>query len=235
MILSLWELSRSRRALPSPSYIKELFRFASRRPQFRWRTYWLENLIPNTKNTPLGAEWIEFFDWLGRENAVILIDSPRQEIAEQLIYHFSADPERRRGLLRIIAELAKAGCQCQIPANALSLAKTWDQRSKDDAIGLSFGRAGLTDDEIKTLATEILMSSASDVVAWRALRIASVPSITQSAKLALALLSELRDASESESDAADHARRVISEFLANRPSLLQDPQIWKRLNMPEQL
>jgi len=235
LILSLWEYPRGRRSMPSPSQIKELCGIAARRPHIRWRAYWLENVISPTMGSPLSAEWIDFFDWLGREGSMISIDIPRQDIAGQLIQHFSADPEGRRGLLSIIAELARAGCHCPLPWHALSLAMTWDTNSRDDAFALSLARPDVNDGEITAAARELLRSNSKERAVFRALRIASVPSLKQAAKLALAFLTQLQDLSEAESDAADHARRTLSEFLTNLPSLLQDPQVWKKLNLPERL
>lgn len=231
-ILSLWEYPRGRRSIPSPSHIKELYEIASRRPRMRWRAYWLDSLVSSIPGSPITAEWVDFFDWLGRKGSMVSIDAPRQDLAEQLINHFCSNPEGRRGLLPIIAELARAGCRCVLAAHVLGLVKSWDKQAKDDAIGLSLCRPDVSDSEIAALAKETLQSDVLERASWRALRMASVSSSKQAAKYALALLGELHDLSEAESDAADHVRRNLSEFLTNRPSLLQDPEVWKRLNLP---
>jgi hypothetical protein len=115
------------------------------------------------------------------------------------------------------------------------LAKSWGANAKDDAIALCLARPELSDQEITAFANELLQSNSVERAVWRALRIASVPSLKQAAKTALALLIQLRDSSKDEFYAADHARRTLNEFLINRPSLLQDSQVWKRLNLPERL
>ena len=33
----------------------------------------------------------------------------------------------------------------------------------------------------------------------------------------------------------NQVRRVLNEFLTNRPSLIQDESVWKRLNLPEKV
>jgi hypothetical protein len=43
------------------------------------------------------------------------------------------------------------------------------------------------------------------------------------------------ETSEREINAAERAREILNEFLTNRLSLLQDPTVWRRLNLPESL
>lgn len=235
VLLSLWEYPRGRKGVPSPTQFRELYALASQRPRLRWRSYWLDSLLGTAPSGSLSTEWIDFFDWLGREGTLVSIDTPRRELAEGLIHHFCANPEGRRGLLPIIAELAAAGCQCALPHHVLDLAKSWGSRDKDDAIGLSLAGAELDDPELANLAGEISKSGSLDFAVWRALRMASASSLKQAARFALAVLGVVADSSEGEADAAEHARRTLNEFLTNKPSLLQDPTVWKRLNFPDRL
>ena len=235
VILNLWVFPRGRKGVPSPAQFRELYALASRRRHVRWRENWLDRFVASPPGGPLSVEWVEFFDWLGREVEWLSVDTPRPELANELIHHFCSNPEGRRGLLPIIAKFAAAGCTCALPQHVLDLAKSWSPRAKDDAIGLSLARGELREAEIVALANEISKSDSLAIAVWRALRMASASSLNQAAQFALALLQVVGDASEQEADAADHARRILNEFLTDRPSLLQDPTAWKRLNLPERL
>ncbi|MGH8604524.1 MAG: hypothetical protein ACREXR_17600 [Gammaproteobacteria bacterium] len=195
----------------------------------------MDNILASAPSGSLSAEWVEFLDWLGRKEEWSSVDTPRRVLAEELIHHFCSNPEGRRGLLPIIAGFAAAGCRCALPQHVLDLAKSWSPRAKDDAIGLSLGRGDLTEAEIVALANEISTSDSLAVAVWRALKVGSASSLNQAAQFALALLQVVGDASEQEADAADNARRILNELLTDRPSLLQDPTAWKRLNLPERL
>src|SRR5262245_2421854 len=235
VILNLWESPRGRKGILSPDQFRELYSFVSHRPRIRWRTYWSDSLFASAPNGTLSIEWVEFFDWLGREGGRGSVDIPRRELAEELIHHFCSNPEYRQGLLSIITEFALAGCKCQIPQHVLDQAKSWGAQAKDDAIGLSLASSNLSEAQITALANEISQSDALARAVWRTLRIASGSSLKQATRFALALLEILGEASEPEANAANHARRILNEFLTNRPSLLQDPDVWKRLNLPERV
>lgn len=235
MILNYFAFRRVEITITSPSFIRELIEIASKGPKLRRHPYWIENLINIMANSELNAEWVNFFDWLGREFSEISINTPMQGLADQLTYHFCADPNSRRGLLPIIAELAKAGCHCHLSSHVLNLAKTWDARAESTAIGLGFSKSEFSDSEIAASAKKLLQSNPPNNAAWGALRIASGSSLELAAKLALAFLSQLNDSSEFESDIADHSRRTLTEFLTNKPSRLQDHLVWKQLSLPEPL
>lgn len=234
-VLRPWEYRRGRKSVPLPGQFRELYAMASRRPRVRWQTYWLDNLAVSPPGGSLNAEWVDFLDWLGREEEQFWVDIPRTELAEELIHHFCSNPDGRRGLLPIIAGFAAAGCRCTLPKHVLDLAKSWSPRAKDDAIGLGLAGGDVNVVEIIALAHEISKSDALDTAVWRALHMASASSLKQAANFALALLPVLADSSEREADAAGHARRILTEFMTNRPSQLQNPSVWQGLHLPERL
>jgi hypothetical protein len=199
----------------------------------RWLTYLqIDGVLSSVPKGTLSTEWLDFLDWLGREGVSLSVDSPRRELADELVRQFCCSPEGRRGLLPIIAEFTAAGCTCQVPQHILDLAKTWSPRAVDDAVGLGLVTDTLSEAEIVASANEISRSSSLHAAVWRALRMAAGSSSRRAAEFALALLAVLSDSSEAGAGGIDHARRILSEFLTNRPSLLQDPAVWKRLNLP---
>jgi hypothetical protein len=234
-ILSLFAFPRGRKVIPSPSQFQQLYALAYLSPSLKKRPFWLDGLLVTEPKDLLSNEWIDFFNWLGREGKLVTSETPRRELVEGLIHHFCVNPEGRRGLLPIIAALAAAGCRCAVPRHILELAKSWSPCAKDDAIGLSLAGDEVVETEIVALAEEISKSASLDSAVWQALRMASASSLKQAARFALALLGVIDCESEHGADAADSVRRILIEFLTNKPSLIQDPIVWKRLNLPERI
>lgn len=167
--------------------------------------------------------------------AEAIMNGSDDDVRERLKVIAPANPNGRRGLLPIIAGFAAAGCRCTLPKHVLDLAKSWSPRAKDDAIGLCLAGEDLYEVEVIALADEISKSDSLDTAVWRALNMASASSLKQAARFALALLALLADSSEREADAAGNARRILTEFMTNRPSLLQNPSVWQGLHLPERL
>lgn len=180
----------------------------------------------------LTDEWVDFLDWLGRLHVYVDVDVAQTEIAQELIHHFSADPERRRGLLRIIAAIAESGYRCVLPRQVLDLAASWGAPEKEDALSLRLAGYELSKSELASLAREIVSSDKMNMNAYRVLRCASVSSLRQGAELALQLLAPGGETSELNIVVARVAGRRLVEFLTNMPSSLRRPDTWNELKLP---
>jgi hypothetical protein len=227
---------RRPKSLLTPTQFRALYKLVSRSRRPRWHSqYLLNTAIDAAPSGTLNAEWVEFLDWAGREGEWVSLEKPPRGMADELLHHFCLDPEGRRGLLPILAAFAAIGYRCELPQHLIERAMTWNSQAKSNAIGLALVRSDLHESEISRLARETFRSETLYRTTWQALVIASHSSLKQAAQFALALLGELSENSEGEADAAERARRVLHEFLTNKPSLLQDPVIWANLKLPQRL
>jgi hypothetical protein len=194
----------------------------------------LDSLLRSMRNKP-AQEWIDILDEIGRSRFWISTRLAVCDVADELVHYLSVQPNERRGLLRIVTELAKNGCTPKVPHHILNTALTWDRPFREDAICLSLTRSDLKRSEMLSFAKNLTDSDFSVYQIYRALRILSHTSLSRAANFGILLLQHLPENSKQFVDAANQVRHVLNEFLTNRPSSIQDDHAWKRLNLPEKV
>lgn len=219
----------------SPRDYRELCILADCLREQRWRHYWLDSLHQIHPENRLDTEWIDFLEWLGRQDYRFNLRAGSFPCADQLVHHFCSNPEGRRGLLSVIAKGAELGSKCVLSRDVLTIARSWGGRARDEAIALTLARDDISSNEIIDLANEIQGSTSLNYAVQRALRIASNTSSKQAVTFALALLEVLSGDSEIQVQAVDRARQFLVEYLTTMPSNLDAPGVWERLRLPERL
>jgi hypothetical protein len=187
---------------------------------------------PNTP-TPLSPEWIDFFDWLGRQQPSFYWGNDDWQHTEQLVYSFAAAPEARRGLLPLLVALAASGNKCEVPREVPRVCRGWDARAKEYSVLLSLARGDWTSEEIPELAKNIARNKPSGAILWQAFHLLRRFPMTRSANFALAVLRHLPTSGQQRIEAMDASVSALSEYLNKRPGPLKDLAIWHRLNLPE--
>jgi len=188
---------------------------------------------PLNTRTPLSPEWIDFFDWVGRQQLSFYSGDVDWQHTEQLVYSFSAAPEARRGLLSLLVVLAASGNKCEVPREVLRVCRGWDARAKEYAVLLSLARGDWTAEEATELAKNIVRSKPSGAIVWQAFRLLRRFPIARSADFALAVLRQLPTSGQERIEAMGAAVSALSEYLNKRPSSLEDLAVWRCLNLPE--
>jgi hypothetical protein len=230
---SLWGRSRTRGKLVPLSLadVQELFRIV---PAGYWPPFPLNWCFepPNTP-TPLSPEWIDFFDWLGRQQPSFYWGNDDWQHTEQLVYSFAAAPEARRGLLPLLVALAASGNKCEVPREVPRVCRGWDARAKEYSVLLSLARGDWTSEESPELAKNIARNKPSGAILWQAFHLLRRFPMTRSANFALAVLRHLPTSGQQRIEAMDASVSALSEYLNKRPGPLKDLAIWHRLNLPE--
>jgi hypothetical protein len=194
----------------------------------------LDSLLRSVRTKP-AEHWIDTLDLVGRSRFWISTRAAACDVADELIHYLTVQPSEKKGLLRIIAELAKNGCTPQVPKHILDKALRWERPFRQDAIGLSLARLDLKRSEMNFFAKELTGPDFSLWQIWRSLRIMSNTSLSRAAEFGVLLLQHLPENSKQFVDAGNQVRRVLNEFLTNRPSLIQNEDVWKRLHLPEKV
>jgi hypothetical protein len=180
------------------------------------------------------GNWIDAIDRIGRQRAWLRVSQASTSSGQMLIHHFCADPENRRGLLAVIVELAIAGHKCVIPSAILARAEQWDADSKRDALGLRLAGEPLAQEDIRAIVHALGEGDPRFAEeSWRAMRMAGSCSAEQQAHTALFMLAELHVDNAESMEAATIARGQLAEFLTKRPSSLANPDVWRRLGLPD--
>jgi hypothetical protein len=221
------------RGVLSPKDIRELFSLA-----MNFRNYWwpdLHDLMEKAHADCIDSEWVELFDWMGRQEGYHIEVSSEWPFVEQVVHHFCSDPNSKRGLLPIIAAAAVSGTKCQVAKEVLETAKRWGEQARDDAITLSFARNDLSPNELRDLANELAKSRSLNSLLWRVLKVASTTSPKQAAVFTLELLEILTADSVANTKAIQEARQDLVGYLTKMPSNLDVPGVWERLKLPERL
>ena len=192
---------------------------------------WLSKLkVP----TQLSPEWIEFFGWLGRQQLWSSDSSSAWPWTEQIVHSFSSAPEERRELLPLLATLVVFGNKCEVPRNILQLCRDWDDRAKADAALLSLAREDWTSDEAALLVKGIAESNLFRPTVMRAFNLLRERfPMERAASFALTLFRQLQPSKLEEDKVLDEIVSVFIEYLNQRPSLLDDPSVWRNLKLPE--
>jgi hypothetical protein len=191
----------------------------------------LDSFLAQAARENFSERWLDFFDWLGQTNIWALIEAPKPGLAAPLITHFSSAPDRRKGMLSIIAALARAGCGCTISNSVLELATRWGDEARSDAIGLQLAGDVLPSTQIQSIAKTIVSDQHLARTSYKFLRMAQGCSEEQGVELALMLLNYCDDSTENSNDVRETALRVLVEFLNKKPSLLSKPEICRKLNL----
>ena len=128
--------------------------------------WWFENFVGYPDKPELVTSWLEFFDWLGRSDA--LSSHYRREeddtwpntFQEAFIKGISQHEQPQVGLLRLLGRLASVGYAfTMIPSEMLNLDSFSEPRFKLAALLVRLTQPNLTPDEAKWLAdkaTELL-------------------------------------------------------------------------------
>ena len=230
-MLGTWSYPQSPDSYLDPSQFRALFELRTHRSAMSWDVHVrIDAFVARAHADGFGEAWIEFFNWLGTQCVWMYLDTGRGG-GERLIQRFSADPERYRGLLPVIARLATAGYKCAIPRSALDTAFAWDERARVDAVGLMLAGERLTSEEIEQLANLIVSDAVLVDELYRILRMAAAGTERQAVDLALRVLN-LEGESALNDQAVESARRMIVGFLTKMRSSLGEPAMWQRLNLP---
>ena len=192
-----------------------------------------EELFSRVLRNGVSAEWIEFFDWLGRQDYDFIFSEEAPWI-ESLIHHFCSEPDNKRGLLPVIAAAA-GGSKCKLPRAVLNSVFAWTGKARNNAILLTVVRDDLTAEELTDLANEVASGKPEETTPWRLLHVASLASAKQGATLAIALLKQLSSDSEEAADIGQAARRNLVEYLTKKPSNLGGSGTWTDLHLPARL
>jgi hypothetical protein len=217
--------------LPSGKDLRELLTLAIPMRNYSWFDF--EELFTRVLRNGVSSEWIEFFDWLGRQDYVFVFSEEAPWI-ESLIHHFCAEPDNKTGLLPVIA--AAAGpTKCKLPRAVLNAVSAWTGKARSNAILLTVARDDLTSDELRDLAKEVASREPEETSPWRLLHVASLASVKQGATLAIALLNQSLSDSEEAADIKQAAHRNLIEYLTKKPSNLGAPGTWADLHLPDRL
>lgn len=212
---------------------RELFSSAKLMHARHWIN--LDEILENTAASNLDPEWVELLNWLGQQDYLFHIEDSNQ-VVEELIHRFCADPSSKRGLLPIITAASMSGIKCIVSRNSLEVAKHWGGDAKEQATALMLAREDVTEQELKILAGDIVKESESVASAvWRALAIASNASPMREAGIALELLERISPDDEARVDAVGAARNHLVNYLTKLPSNLDKPGVWERLKLPERI
>jgi hypothetical protein len=222
---------------PKPSVLR-IFRDVYNTLESNLAKNWRRDLnLDSLLSDGLDAESLEFLEWIGRDSRHIQVHCRQAPTspAAKLTHHFSSDPQRKRGLLPIIAELAIAGAKCILSRETLQEARDLGDAERDYANILTMARDDLSLAEISESATALRRSVSSDRATSCALKVAVHTSLEQAANLAVALL-EVPDAnSEVSAEAANEIRQILVEYLTKTPSELGNLGVWERLQLPRRL
>jgi hypothetical protein len=225
----LW--SRGKSAPLSLADIQELFRAAPAGYLQPFPFAWF--LEPLNTPTPLSSEWIDFFDWVGRQQPLFYWGDVDWRHTEQLVYSFAAAPEARRGLLPLLVALAASGNKCEVSREVLTVCHGWDVRAKKYSVLLSLARGDWTSEEASELAKNIVRNKPGGAIVWKAFHLLRRYPMTRSANFALAVLRHLPTSGQQRIEAMDASVSALAEYLNKRRGPLEDLAIWRRLNLPE--
>ncbi|MDZ4344374.1 MAG: hypothetical protein U1E51_18285 [Candidatus Binatia bacterium] len=178
------------------------------------------------------TEWLDSLDWLSQRN-YDFVYSEEALWVEDLIHHFVLNPEKRKGLLSILAAAAPA-VGSRIPRDVLKTIKSWNKKAAYDAMTLTLARNDLTKEELVELATEI-KSADFNVEPWRLFHVASKASARQAAGFAITVLDLMSLEPEQAVRVDQAARRCLIDYLNKRPSNLGSSDVWNKLDLPQRV
>jgi hypothetical protein len=231
-IISAWNIRLDKSHPLSSNAFKDLLDARSRK---RVDYIWLEGVFEAGVPLPISNEWFEILNEVGKEELWMASEGIAEDYVEEILHRFSTDPERWRGLLNVILELAGEGAKCHLPRSVLQTIRGWGARGISGFLILSFGRDDLSDAEINSLSDEIVVQESVSSVAGSACRVAAHTSAELSAKLALYLLEKLTATDAETFRAIENSLTTLVNFLTKIPSGLTQPDAWARLHLPERV
>ncbi|HLK91066.1 MAG TPA: hypothetical protein VKZ18_14305 [Polyangia bacterium] len=191
--------------------------------------------IPEDRSphAPLDAEWVEFFDWLGRNQLWCHAESIDSGLVDDLAYRVSADPERYQGIVVVLTQFAMMGRQIVISERILAASEEWQWPYRAAALKLALARPAIGSEQIRSIVVELMSKAGRPGEVWQACRVARTASWERASLVALAFLDVIDDSLQEASEMEGYARRVLIDMLTKRPSRVQDPLIWSKLGLPE--
>jgi hypothetical protein len=159
-LLSFFEpiWSRSGLSIPvEPSRLKQIIEISS--SDTRYLSLSFNNIaLPDV----LDQDWIEFFDWLGRqyEFPYFHLDWREQPFKQslQIVAAYAADTSKG-GLLSIMAALVFSGVKLRFPEGRLSLDQVSDEQQRIAIVFIRLGVGQWATDEASILARNIVSSA----------------------------------------------------------------------------
>lgn len=203
----------------------QLRRIIERNPDWTWM--WLKD-FSWPKNYVLQEEWLDLFDWLGRQNKFIYLLGTSQ--TEHLIHHFSIDPERRPGLLPILATLARHNF-CSLSEEVLKQCETWGKEAEVHCTLLRLVRTDIDTMKMKQMA-RFLAANATTESVHDAVTLLKRLGADHSIAFVLELLNLLDN---KDILLKQEILEFLLEYMVNKPSLLTDVNKWKELQLPKQV
>lgn len=205
-------------------------------PSGDWRLGFDFDWLPQLKAmAQLSSEWVDFLDQMGRQQ-VRFYGRGTWPGTEQLVHRFVDAPEVRRGLLPLLGALAVAGNKCEVPREILQVCREWGDNTKDTVVLLRLARGDWTSDEAHELAKDIVESEVARISVLRAFRILRERfPMDRAASFALVLFQQLQLSTREGCEALEEVISVLTEYLNQRPSLLHDANVWRKLDLPERI
>jgi len=218
--------------IPSPLDARALFEHAP-----PWLAHpMLENLVKVAPESYRTNEGLELIASLGEAELFPMITEFDTPYAEYLLHAFCVSPERLRGLLPLIVSLAMAGFKVQIPTTVLDSACTWGGHFRSNATLMLASRAEWTLGDVDAWAHRLL-ADVNPRYIWPAVRF--LQRQLPQERFAELITAMIRTAADQGNDYSTDIINVLvdalTEYLTKRPSGLDNPIVWKRLDLPEKI
>ena len=183
----------------------------------------------------LDQEWVDFFDYLGKQERLIEPRGTRTQLLSRPLSDALREHPTRVGILRVLSLLARQGARSSIPVQLLDPELYDDPMFREAAIIVRLTQGDWSQDEAKSLA-EFTAELVKDRpgIGNLALRIISEHRVT-GPFVDRFLLELCKRLPATEWKTISQTIRALNDSVGRRTSRLGDPHVWSMLGLPEGL
>jgi hypothetical protein len=182
---------------------------------------------------PLTREWLQLFNWLGKNYSSLSVRPPNGwRCTNELAHALSSEPDGFQGLIPILGNAAAAGNEVRVPHELLGLEQLGNADTTVGAIAIRLSQKGCTPEEGQRFGD---FAATRPSVLWElfsALKRHNVASTTRAA-FGLAALNTLRGHAFDGTDYVEDAIQELVQVMEAKSSGIGDPGEWVRLKLPQ--